>query len=579
MKATYSPDDNKIRIYPDERLDPTTYAEVRAAGFIWAPRQEIFVAPMWTPERADMAESLAGPLQDEDTSLVERAEDRAERFETYSDKRAAEANRAAESVQDLTAAAAGQNNHKAAQRVEKKLKQSINRAVSLFETSEYWTQRAAGAVRAAKYKERPDVRARRIKKIEADKRKQARTAADSQKFLDLWLVNNLDMKRAVAIANYDFISACFPLAEYPRDPPASQYKGSMSLWSALTGAVITHEQARDIATSAHKRIIARCALWAAHYNNRLAYEKAMLGEQGATDLLKPKERPKQPPICNYRLPDGIDIPAKYRRGEVDHFDQVEMTKEEYAKIYTDYKGTRMIDGSHRIRSAVVGREHVVVFLTDSKVHPRPEPAAPVEVPCPEPTYRAPREAQAPSKVSFDVEALKNRETAVPVADQLYPTPREIAEEMVDLLDIQQDSHILEPSGGTGALIGALGAPWYPVGSLTTIEINNRLADQLRANFPLTKVYNTDFLDWQAPRLYDRIIMNPPFNGGADIKHINHAISMLAPRGVLVALCANGSRQRAAFKAKAEHWENLPAGSFKAAGTSVNVALMMLRKEP
>jgi len=51
--------------------------------------------------------------------------------------------------------------------------------------------------------------------------------------------------------------------------------------------------------------------------------------------------------------------------------------------------------------------------------------------------------------------------------------------------------------------------------------------------------------------------------------------MLNPGGRLVALCANGSRQRAAFMDEAEHWENLPAGSFKKQGTGVNVALIAL----
>ena len=49
ITATYSPDDNKIRLSASQRLDPDTYARVRAAGFIWAPKQGLFIAPMWTP--------------------------------------------------------------------------------------------------------------------------------------------------------------------------------------------------------------------------------------------------------------------------------------------------------------------------------------------------------------------------------------------------------------------------------------------------------------------------------------------------------------------------------------------------
>lgn len=84
--ATYSPDDNKIRLYASSRLDKETYERVREAGFIWAPKQALFVAPMWTPERADLATELAGEIGDEDTTLTERAEDRAERFQEYREK-------------------------------------------------------------------------------------------------------------------------------------------------------------------------------------------------------------------------------------------------------------------------------------------------------------------------------------------------------------------------------------------------------------------------------------------------------------------------------------------------------------
>jgi hypothetical protein len=79
--ATLSAEDNKIRITPFRRLDAETYVRVKAAGFAWAPRQEVFVAPMWTPAREDLAVELCGDLEDEDTTLEERAAARAERFE------------------------------------------------------------------------------------------------------------------------------------------------------------------------------------------------------------------------------------------------------------------------------------------------------------------------------------------------------------------------------------------------------------------------------------------------------------------------------------------------------------------
>jgi Domain of unknown function (DUF3560) len=98
ISCTYSPEDNKLRLAATQRFDKETYERIRAAGFIWAPKQQIFVAPMWTPERKDLAIELAGEIGDEDTSLVERAEERAERFEGYRDNRAADAERARDAV-------------------------------------------------------------------------------------------------------------------------------------------------------------------------------------------------------------------------------------------------------------------------------------------------------------------------------------------------------------------------------------------------------------------------------------------------------------------------------------------------
>jgi hypothetical protein len=75
--ATYSPEDNKLGLYSSTRLERELYARVRGAGVIYAPKQKLFVAPMWTPEREDLLIELCVEIDDEDTSLVERAEERA----------------------------------------------------------------------------------------------------------------------------------------------------------------------------------------------------------------------------------------------------------------------------------------------------------------------------------------------------------------------------------------------------------------------------------------------------------------------------------------------------------------------
>lgn len=55
ITATYSAEDNKLRLYASERLPPEMYEKVLEAGYRWAPMQKLFVAHRWTPEREDVA--------------------------------------------------------------------------------------------------------------------------------------------------------------------------------------------------------------------------------------------------------------------------------------------------------------------------------------------------------------------------------------------------------------------------------------------------------------------------------------------------------------------------------------------
>ena len=66
--------------------------------------------------------------------------------------------------------------------------------------------------------------------------------------------------------------------------------------------------------------------------------------------------------------------------------------------------------------------------------------------------------------------------------------------------------------------------------------------------------------------FDRIVMNPPFERGADIEHIRHAYAKLSPGGRLVAICAQRPAPAGgAGRALLRNWIDLPAGSFKETG--------------
>lgn len=160
---------------------------------------------------------------------------------------------------------------------------------------------------------------------------------------------------------------------------------------------------------------------------------------------------------------------------------------------------------------------------------------------------------------------------VAVAPQLFPTPPDIARRMVELADIEDGHRVLEPSAGTGHLLVAIGdAP-----DKVAIEINYDLARGLSyLGLAGLTVINEDFtLCGPALGTFDRVLMNPPFENGSDIKHILRARSMLRDGGRLVAICAAGPRQVAALQQLATSWEELPAGTF--AGTSVRTALMVI----
>lgn len=97
---------------------------------------------------------------------------------------------------------------------------------------------------------------------------------------------------------------------------------------------------------------------------------------------------------------------------------------------------------------------------------------------------------------------------------------------------------------------------------------------LRENFNGVRVQCGDFMEWQPVQYYSRVIMNPPFSHGQDIRHILRAFSLLRPGGVLVAVCLNGPRQQEKLLPFSDVREELPRGTF--AYTDVPTMIIRLR---
>ena len=396
------------------------------------------MAPMWTPERERLLLDLCGEIGDEDTSLFDRAEERAERFDGYRENRAQDASAAHASVAAITdniplgqPILLGHHSARRARKDAERIENGMRKAVNLWETSQYWQRRAKAALLHAQYKELPDVRHRRIKKIEADLRKQQRTKAQAEQALALWLADDLTHDDAVRLAGSALGS--FYVSRVAGDK--QDFSQSPSAYSVLTNSYPTLYAQRtvaevvDEAKKVFPRIIAYANSWISHYENRIAYERAMLDEQGglvaeSVDMvpggrvlvrgewltiiritkkagkvvsvttnarfvpvrgieeIKGYQAPtaevasavasvtKLPPMCNYPSPDFV-----------------EMTMQEWKQIHDDYKGSRELGkgaakpryesralvctvaenvGRHRVRFCIEQSALRGVYITDQK---------------------------------------------------------------------------------------------------------------------------------------------------------------------------------------------------------------------
>lgn len=172
----------------------------------------------------------------------------------------------------------------------------------------------------------------------------------------------------------------------------------------------------------------------------------------------------------------------------------------------------------------------------------------------------------------------------------FDTPQSLAGDVVDRADIRPRMRVLEPSAGLGNIaVEAIAAG----GHVHTIEIDGarcaRLALRIaRLDSMPAAAFCTgqqaDFLDIQPDASYDRIVMNPPFAGQDDVRHVMHTFGFLRRNGRLVAIMSAGilfraNKLTAAFRDfVAEHGgtiEPLPEGSFRSSGTSVNTCIVTL----
>lgn len=125
----------------------------------------------------------------------------------------------------------------------------------------------------------------------------------------------------------------------------------------------------------------------------------------------------------------------------------------------------------------------------------------------------------------------------------FPTPKPLIDAMLDAADIQPGDSVLEPSAGKGDILDAIRSR-YPEAKASGIEVSQTLADIVKGKGH--DVQNRDFLEVPTGEgaRPNKIVMNPPFEKGLDIEHVQHAFDVLAPGGRLVAIMSEGPFYRA-----------------------------------
>jgi predicted RNA methylase len=165
----------------------------------------------------------------------------------------------------------------------------------------------------------------------------------------------------------------------------------------------------------------------------------------------------------------------------------------------------------------------------------------------------------------------------------FPTPAGLAEQLVMMAGLgptsSRDIRILEPSAGDGAIADAA-ARWVGVGAIDTIELLQANAAKLREKG--YRVEQADFLSVIPRPLYDLVVMNPPFGGQGDMRHIEHAARFLKPDGRLLAIMGpsfqyRSSKQAEDFRsllaAAGSVKREIDAGAFKESGTMVRTVIV------
>lgn len=197
--------------------------------------------------------------------------------------------------------------------------------------------------------------------------------------------------------------------------------------------------------------------------------------------------------------------------------------------------------------------------------------------------------------SFDPSGLLNQQANgdgrnIKKEFQAYFTTKELGREIAAnaLIDGLVKT-VLEPSAGTGQLVGAILKEYPFLKQIDCCELNQQYREELvREN--RAYIIEEDFMRLDLSKYsnyYDRVIANPPFNKNQDISHIQRMYEVCKPGGRIVSV-ASLHWEIASGKKESEFrgWlyeldytkTDIDAGAFKESGTMIKSCYITINKQ-
>lgn len=434
FNATYSAEDNKLRLHCDVRIDEEHWAIMKKNGWKWAPVQELFFC-FWSVDNEDFCLALAGDILPEELTLVERAEAKADRLLILAKKRSNQCVGYQKAANDLMnrlnhdqPILIGHSSQRKAEQVNKKIDRAINKAEETGSAVTYWVWRAQGVISTANHKNAPRTIFNRIKKLSKELRDNQRVINEAARMISVITKVKNNSSGEQREKNISYLCGDYSVSKF-------------NLNEKIRNAELTPEEALNELTTIYQSTISnvRRARIINHILNRLSYEQNQLAlvpifngelspaiiqtflrahgadkpsvtksdygwlavsgvclplhihssseleldEQEWRELMQsvgyevPAKRAvsSKPPILNFKT----DKTFTYNRGyQPTQLEQVGQTKAEYKANGSDFNCTHLSEcKTFRFRVGFVknekgGHDWKAVFITDSKAHETPD---------------------------------------------------------------------------------------------------------------------------------------------------------------------------------------------------------------